>query len=62
MAPFMPTKAQQLWEMLGKTDEVASQPWPGLPQAGTWRGLDAGAALGTPEALFPRVQLPESEA
>jgi methionyl-tRNA synthetase len=62
MAPFMPHKAQQLWEMLGHTSAVADQPWPGTPSAEDWRSLSAGAPLGTPEALFPRIQAPEPKA
>ena len=53
MAPFMPHKAQQLWEMLGHASAVADQPWPGTPSAEDWRSLSAGAPLGTPEALSP---------
>lgn len=59
MAPFLPGKAQALWEQLGQPGQVADQPWPGIPDASTWRSLQAGAPLGTPEALFPRVSLPE---
>ena len=56
MAPFLPQKAQELWEMLGCQGQVAQEPWPGIPQKGAWRRLEAGARLGTPEALFPRVE------
>ena len=59
MAPFLPGKAQELWEMLGRDDPVASCPWPGTPEASTWRLLEDGHALGTPEALFPRLEAPE---
>lgn len=62
MAPFMPTKAQTLWEMLGCDGEVAAQPWPGLPQAGSWRSLQAGQSLGELGSLFPRVELREPQA
>jgi methionyl-tRNA synthetase len=58
MAPFMPTKAQELWEMLGHSGQVADEAWPGTPEAGSWRGLTAGADLGTPAALFPRLTAP----
>ncbi|MEZ5973345.1 MAG: class I tRNA ligase family protein [Planctomycetota bacterium] len=56
MAPFMPGKAQELWAMLGHQGPVAAEAWPGVPTAGTWRSLQPGAPLGTPEALFPRVE------
>lgn len=58
MAPFLPTKAQALWEMLGCAGRVADQPWPGVPQAADWRVLPDGQALGTAEALFPRMDVP----
>ncbi len=57
MAPFMPTKAQTLWQMLGCDGEVSAQPWPGLPEAGSWRSLPAGQPLGELGSLFPRVEL-----
>ena len=58
MAPFLPTKAQALWEMLGCAGRVADQPWPGVPHAADWRVLPDGQALGTAEALFPRMDVP----
>ena len=61
MAPLMPTKAQQLWEMLGHSGQVSDELWPGTPDAGSWRSLTAGAALGNPEALFPRLTDPASQ-
>ena len=54
----MPTKAQELWEMLGMSGDVQDQPWPGLPEAGNWRTLPAGQALGEVESLFPRAEMP----
>lgn len=59
MAPFMPTKAQTLWEMLGCEGEVAAQSWPGLPEAGSWRAPLTGQPLGELSALFPRVEMPK---
>jgi methionyl-tRNA synthetase len=58
MAPFLPGKAQALWEMLGREDPVAEQAWPGAPEAATWRLFENGHVLGTPEALFPRLEAP----
>ncbi len=58
MVPFMPGKAQAVWEMLGCRGRVADQPWPGVPEAGSWRGLPAGQSLGEPAALFPRLDPP----
>lgn len=59
MAPVMPTKAQELWTMLGQTGNVQDQPWPGLPKAGSWRCLPEGQALGEVESLFPRAEMPK---
>ena len=58
MAPFLPEKAGQLWAMLGMQDEVTGRAWPGLPQAADWRFLEPGHRLGTPAALFPRLEAP----
>ncbi len=58
MMPFTPGKAQALWEMLGVEGRVERQAWPGVPRAESWRGLRAGQALGTPAALFPRLEAP----
>ncbi|MFT7679038.1 MAG: methionyl-tRNA synthetase [Planctomycetota bacterium] len=57
MAPFLPSKAQELWVMLGCEGEVSKQAWPSVPQAGEWRELPESHVLGTPEALFPRLEL-----
>ena len=56
MAPFMPAKAQALWEQLGlegRADAVMPQ---ALPKKGAWRSLKPGAKLGTPAGLFPKIE------
>ncbi len=55
MAPFLPGKAQALWAMLGQPGRVADAPWPGLPEAGSWRSLPAGQRLGEVQGLFPKL-------
>ncbi len=55
MVPFMPHKAQQLWQMVGGRGEVAAAGWPGVPQAGAWRCLEDGP-LGEIEGLFPKIE------
>ena len=56
MAPFMPLKAQALWEQLGLPGR-ADAPMPqALPKAGAWRTLQPGAKLGTPAGLFPKIE------
>ncbi len=55
IAPFMPTKAQALWEALGAPGAVHSRRWPTLApvDASGWR-VTKGAAL------FPREEAPAS--
>jgi methionyl-tRNA synthetase len=55
MVPFMPHKAQALWEMVGCTSSVASSGWPGVPRAREWRQLPAGQALGAIQAPFAKI-------
>jgi len=55
MAPFMPRKAQTLWEMLGNQGAVEAGGWPAQPKAGHWRSLAAGQALGTVGPLFAKL-------
>jgi len=55
MAPMMPGKAQRLWLMLGQEGDVAAQGWPEVPRPGAWRTLATGRPIGTPEALFARI-------
>lgn len=55
MAPFMPGKAQAIWEMLGQTGRVADSGWPDPPVAGSWRSVTPGQALGEVEGLFERI-------
>lgn len=62
MAPVMPSKAQQLWSMLGQEGSVHDQPAPGIPQADTWRTLVPGTPLGEVTALFPKLEMaPEDQ-
>jgi methionyl-tRNA synthetase len=56
MVPFMPNKAQAIWEMLGQAGRVSEQPWPELPQAGQWRSLKEGQALGEVSGLFKKIE------
>ncbi|MFN0241676.1 MAG: methionine--tRNA ligase [Planctomycetota bacterium] len=55
MAPFMPKKAQGLWQMLGLAGSVTEQRAPGVPRAGNWRALAAGQQLGQVEGLFAKI-------
>ena len=56
MAPFMPTKAQALWAMLGQEGEVAASGWPEVPATGSaWWAELGGASLGEIEGLFQKI-------
>jgi methionyl-tRNA synthetase len=55
MVPFMPGKAQAIWEMLGQKGSVAESGWPELPTANSWRSLSPGQELGEVEGLFTRI-------
>jgi len=55
MTPFLPQKAQALWEMLGQTGEVAELPWPGTPTAETWQLLPTGQSFGEIAGLFDKL-------
>jgi methionyl-tRNA synthetase len=61
MAPIMPTKAQELWSMLGQEGPILDQRAPGLPEVATWRTLEAGTPLGEVAAMFPRLDPPEAQ-
>ena len=56
MAPIMPGKADAIWAMLGQPGKATEQPWPGLPEAATWRSLEAGQPLGAVSALFAKLE------
>ncbi|HED65426.1 MAG TPA: methionine--tRNA ligase [Planctomycetes bacterium] len=62
MVPFMPAKAQDLWEMLGGVGPVETQGWPGIPIAGSWRVLEAGTPLGQISPPFRKLTDEEIEA
>jgi methionyl-tRNA synthetase len=55
MAPFMPRKAQTLWEMLGQSEPVAGRGWPARPAPGSWRSLEGGEPLGDVQPLFAKL-------
>lgn len=55
MVPFMPGKAQSLWDMLGQRGRVAAQPWPAMPRPGSWRILACGSPLGDVQGLFQKI-------
>ncbi|MEM7308051.1 MAG: methionine--tRNA ligase [Planctomycetota bacterium] len=56
MAPFLPGRAQRLWEMLGREGAVAECGWPGVPAAGSWRTASAGTPLGEVTPPFTKLE------
>lgn len=55
MTPFMPHKAQAIWEMLGRDGQVRDSGWPGTPAVGSWRSESAGRVLGEVSGLFAKI-------
>ncbi len=59
-APLMPTKAQALWAMVGRSGvdgagAVAASGWPGLPRAGAWRTAREGTTIGEITTPFTKI-------
>lgn len=55
MAPILPTKAEELWAMLGREGRVVDAGWPTLPSAGSWRSRAGGGDLGEIQGLFEKL-------
>lgn len=56
--PFMPETAQKIWRQLGLGENFAAVR---LADVRTWGGFPAGTCVGSPEQLFPRIELEEEE-
>lgn len=54
IAPFIPTKAKQIWEQLGLEESFEAQR---LPEALNWGSLKPGAKVQQEEPLFPRIEV-----
>lgn len=59
ISPFMPTTAVRIWQQLGLAQDFASVRTEDIEQ---WGGLPAGLHVGTPEQLFPRIEVEKEEA
>ena len=61
ISPFMPTTAERIWNQLGLAD--AGKAWKDvqLEDIETWGGIPAGLHVGTPEQLFPRIEVEKDE-
>ncbi len=53
LAPAVPAATQTVWELLGQAGEVGRQRLDQL----RWGGLQAGTAVGRPQAVFPRLEV-----
>ena len=58
-SPAVPNAAQQVWERIGLTGDVADQR---LPEAGEWGGYPAGHPVEKGAPLFPRMKADPSPA
>ena len=59
ISPFMPTTAVRIWQQLGLVQDFASVRTEDIEQ---WGGVPAGLHVGTPEQLFPRIEVEKEEA
>ncbi len=55
LCAFMPSSAQRMWEQLGEKGSVSEQKWESASEI----SLGAGHAIGTPSALFAKVDATE---
>lgn len=58
ISPFMPTTAVRIWQQLGLAQDFASVRTEDIEQ---WGGVPAGLHVGTPEQLFPRIEVEKEE-
>ena len=56
--PFMPTTAKRIWEQLALPQDFATVQ---LKDIETWDGVPANHQVGTPEQLFPRIEMEEEK-
>ena len=57
ISPYMPTTAERIWEQLAMDGDIEGAR---LPDA-EWGKIPAGHRIGTPEQLFPRIELEPDE-
>ena len=62
ISPFMPQTAERIWNQLGLT--AAGKAWKDvqLEDVEAWGGVPAGLHVGTPEQLFPRIEVEKDDA
>lgn len=54
ISPFMPVTAEKVWQQLGLVQPFATVE---LDDIKVWGGTPAGMKIGTPEQLFPRIEV-----
>ncbi len=59
ISPFMPITAERIWQQLGLPGEFAAVQ---LDDIKAWGGIAGGHKVGTPEQLFPRIEVEKEEA
>lgn len=59
ISPFLPTTAVRIWQQLGLAQDFASVRTEDIEQ---WGGVPAGLHVGTPEQLFPRIEVEKEKA
>ena len=59
ISPFMPITAERIWQQLNLSGEFAAVQ---LDDIKTWGGIEGGHKVGTPEQLFPRIEVEKEEA
>jgi methionyl-tRNA synthetase len=57
LSPVIPEATEKLWAALGAPGKLTDQR---IPDAGDWGQLPPGSAIGTLDALFPRIELAEA--
>lgn len=59
ISPFMPITAERIWQQLNLSGSFADVQ---LDDIKTWGGIEGGHMVGTPEQLFPRIEVEKEEA
>ena len=60
ISPFMPQTAPKLWVQLGLGDEESFKALQ-LTELEQWGGIATGTKIGTPEQLFPRIEIEKED-
>ena len=58
ISPYMPSSAQRIWQQLNLPQDFAQV---GLDALDAWGGIEDGLTVGTPEQLFPRIEVEKEQ-